>query len=102
MNRDYEYHKLKCRKCHRKILVQVILTGVSHNLGVYATCAECVGTVDANFRESNPQAADDVQKWLDEGKPGPCGECGGTGILTSPEEASEYYRMPCNCQIALE
>jgi hypothetical protein len=37
----YEYHKLKCSKCGRKILVEIGLIGVGHNAIVSVTCAEC-------------------------------------------------------------
>jgi DNA-directed RNA polymerase subunit RPC12/RpoP len=37
----YEYHKLKCSSCGRKILVEIGLIGVSHNAMVSVTCADC-------------------------------------------------------------
>lgn len=61
----YEYHKLACRKCGRKILVEIALFGVSHNAEVVATCAECL-ELSRDFKGKHAKAADDISKWMKE------------------------------------
>jgi hypothetical protein len=64
----YEYHKLKCSKCGRKILVEIGLISVSHNAMVSVTCAECLRKVKLSndFKRRFKKVAADIEKWLDE------------------------------------
>ena len=64
----YEYHKLKCSKCGRKILVEIGLIGVSHNAIVSVTCAECLKKVKLPdiFKKRHAEAAADIERWLEE------------------------------------
>jgi hypothetical protein len=61
-NVDLDIQKLACPKCGRKILVEVVLFGVSHNAGITATCAECV-SVNEEFRADNPEVARQIDEW---------------------------------------
>ena len=67
---SYEYHKLTCSHCNRKILVEIMLDGTSHNMGVQATCADCLGQkgLGTEFKAENPTAASDIEHWLSEVK----------------------------------
>jgi hypothetical protein len=64
----YEYHKLKCSKCGRKILVEIGLIGVSHNAVVRVTCAECLKKAKLSdvFKKCYTETADDIERWLEE------------------------------------
>ena len=98
----YEHHKLECAKCHRKILVEIVLFGISHNSNVVATCAECMGQVSESFRAVNPVIAEDIQTWLDERKSTVCEKCGGTGILKPLTDTEEFYCYPCGCRFVCD
>lgn len=52
----------ECPKCHRKILIETILCGVSHNVSVTAVCAECVD-IPAEFQEKNPEVSKQIKEW---------------------------------------
>lgn len=64
----YEYHKLKCPICGRKILVEIGLTGTSHNILVNATCAHCLKNtgLPEEFKKKHANASADIEKWLKE------------------------------------
>ena len=47
-------HLCQCAKCGRKIAVSIGLFGVSHNAGVWATCADCFKVVP-EFRRAHPE-----------------------------------------------
>jgi hypothetical protein len=58
---------LCCQKCGRKILVEIAMCGVSHNLSnlsIAATCGECLRLGEA-FKQSYPSQAEKIEKWLD-------------------------------------
>lgn len=63
---DYEYHKEKCPRCGRKILVQIVLDGSNHNASVSVICAECLAKtgVGKQFKEERPEATKDIENWL--------------------------------------
>ncbi len=63
---DYMHHKLTCKKCGRKILVEIILMGTSHNAGVLVTCAECLGKLDEKFCKEHPEEAESIKAWINE------------------------------------
>ena len=62
----FEYHKEKCPECGRRILVQIVLNGVSHNMGATVICAECLKKqgVNEEFKKERPEEAEDIEKWL--------------------------------------
>jgi len=64
----YEYHKLKCSICGRKILVEIGLVGASHNILVKATCANCLKKtgIPEEFKREHTNATKDIEKWLQE------------------------------------
>jgi len=62
---DYDYRMGACPKCGRKILVEMGLIGVPHHSWIMATCAECVKVpINDAFRERRPEAAAEIEKWL--------------------------------------
>ena len=70
MSLGYDYFKEECTKCKRKILVEIGLIGVSHNAGVSVTCADCIKEeqIPKNFKKENPEAYNDITKWIKERK----------------------------------
>ena len=64
-NMDYAYQTTACRKCGRKILVEMGLIGVPHHTWVMATCADCLQVpISDAFKERRPEAAAEIEKWL--------------------------------------
>ena len=61
---DYCYEKTKCKKCGRKILVEMGLFGVAHHTMVTATCGACLSEIDEAFRQKHPEAAKDIENWI--------------------------------------
>jgi len=55
-------HMLSCRKCGRKILVEILLTGVSHNGQVGAICGACL-EVSEPFSQNHPDIARRLREW---------------------------------------
>ncbi len=65
MSLDYTYHKCTCHRCGRMILVEIFLTGSSHNANVNAICADCVVLpLPHAFEIEHPEAAKDIIDWL--------------------------------------
>lgn len=63
----YNYYKLQCSKCFRKILVEIHLIGVSHNASVTAICADCITMKeDSDFAKDKPKAYKDITNWIKE------------------------------------
>ena len=63
---NYEHHKEKCSQCGRRILVQIVLDGSSHNMSVSVVCADClakIGVVE-EFKKEHPEEAKDIENWL--------------------------------------
>ena len=62
----YTYYKLKCEKCGRKILVEIVLMGVNHNMAVIATCAKCLKKKGPmkGFKEQRPSEYEDIMEWI--------------------------------------
>ena len=64
MDMDYDYKTTACRKCGRKILVEMGLIGVPHHSWIMVTCAECVQPpINDAFRGNHPEAAAEIEKW---------------------------------------
>lgn len=63
---NYEHHKEKCSQCGRRILVQIILDGSSHNISVSVVCADCLAKIGVGeeFRKEHPEEAQDIENWL--------------------------------------
>ena len=62
---DYDYKMTACRKCGRRILIEMGLVGVPHHSWIMATCAECLPVPLADgFRKRRPEAAAEIEKWL--------------------------------------
>jgi hypothetical protein len=57
-----EGHFIKCSKCGKKIVIEIVLCGVSHNVGVSAVCAECM-KVDADFKKEHPDIAKQIEEF---------------------------------------
>lgn len=75
---DYCYDLKACRKCGRKILVEMGLIGSPHHSWIMATCAECVQTpINDAFKEKHPGAAAEIEKWLQARITGAAGSKGG-------------------------
>lgn len=55
-------YMLSCSKCGRKILVETALCGTNHNIGVFATCAECLSP-DGKFQEDHPEVVKKIEEW---------------------------------------
>ena len=60
---------LKCPNCGRKIVVETILNGVSHNVSVVATCANCIDTNRQDHPQ--PEIMEKVRKFKEEDRPKP-------------------------------
>ena len=74
---DYCYEKSACHKCGRKILVEMGLVGAPHHSWIMVTCADCVQTpINDTFREKQPEAATEIEKWLQAGITGAAGSKG--------------------------
>lgn len=55
-------HKTNCRKCNKKIFVQLPLFGIPHHFDALAVCGECLD-IDAEFKKEYPEIAEDLLKW---------------------------------------
>ena len=53
---------LSCKKCGRKILVEMGINGTIHHMGTSATCADCI-EIPAEFREKFPDIAKQIEEW---------------------------------------
>jgi hypothetical protein len=64
---EYEHHKTKCGKCERKILVEILLIGVSHNANVTVICRDCLKDkgINPKFKEEHPEEAKDIEEWIE-------------------------------------
>lgn len=51
-----------CTKCKRNILVESILAGSNHTLGIYVTCSDCIDL--ASIKEHNPDLLPQFEEWL--------------------------------------
>ena len=54
-----------CSICKRRILVQIAMTGISHNLALTIVCAACVRRrgVDSRSRREDPRTARRIEAW---------------------------------------
>lgn len=70
MSLGYTYYKKECTKCKRRILVEIGLIGTNHNAGVSVTCANCIKEeqIPEEFKKENPEAYNDIMKWVKERK----------------------------------
>jgi len=53
---------LSCRKCGRKILVEMGINGTIHHLGTSVTCADCLEIRD-EFRQKFPEIVKQIEEW---------------------------------------
>jgi hypothetical protein len=62
----YKCHTLECRKCHRKILVEVGLFGVDHTGVISVICADCLrqNGLSPSFRRKFRSEAEEIEKWM--------------------------------------
>lgn len=65
---EYEYHKLKCNKCGKKILVEIHQFGISHIASTVVTCAKCIvfNKISDEFKKEHPDVINDLKKWIKE------------------------------------
>ncbi len=56
-------HLTACKKCGRKVLVEMGLIGVPHHLGVTVTCGDCL-VVPEQFRKGHPEIVSKIERWL--------------------------------------
>jgi len=59
---------LECSFCGRKMLVSVVLLGISHNAGMTVDCHEClkVNGINPEYAKERPENAARIQRWLDD------------------------------------
>jgi len=60
-------HLTACNKCGRKILVEMVLIGAQHHVGVSVTCGDCL-VVPEQFRKEQPEIASKIESWLQGGR----------------------------------
>ena len=60
-------HLTACKKCGRKMLVEMALIGAQHHLGVTVTCGACL-VVPEQFREEYPEIVSKIERWLQRGQ----------------------------------
>lgn len=58
-------HKTYCKKCKRKILIQLPLFGVPHHFDAIPTCAECL-EINDDFKNDHIEIANDLLNWKNE------------------------------------
>lgn len=56
------YYKCQCKKCGRKILVEIGLIGTPHNTEPVVTCAACL-VIASQYKEKFPAQAQDIEDW---------------------------------------
>jgi len=56
-------HLTACRKCGRKILVEMGMIGSTHHFGVSATCGECL-VLSEQIRKEQPEIVSKIERWL--------------------------------------
>ena len=59
-------HLVACPKCGKKIVIEIPLCGVSHNLGVFAHCAGCM-EVNEKFKNEFPDIAKQIEEFCGDG-----------------------------------
>ena len=59
-------HFLKCSKCGKKIIVNITLCGVNHNIAVHATCASCI-KINTEFKEKHPDIVKQIEEFCGDG-----------------------------------
>jgi hypothetical protein len=52
-----------CRKCGRKVLVEMSMIGSTHHVGVAVTCGECLILSD-QLRKEQPEIVSKIESWL--------------------------------------
>jgi len=62
----YKCHMLRCRKCQRKIIVEVGLLGVDHTSMISVICAECLRQdgLSKSFRRKHPEESREMEEWI--------------------------------------
>lgn len=59
-------HLTACRRCGRKVLVELALIGAPHHVAVMVTCGECLEPSE-QMRREHPEIVSAVEKWLRDG-----------------------------------
>lgn len=57
-------HLTACRKCGRKVLVELALIGTPHHIAVMVNCGECLEEPSERIRKEHPEILAQVEKWL--------------------------------------
>ena len=60
----YDYYKGECAKCGSKILVEFVLSGLSHHQLIAVTSTQCLGLIAERFKTEKPEAARDIEEWM--------------------------------------
>ena len=60
--RDMGHYMCACRKCGRKILIEMVFFGVQHNGEPIVTCANCIA-ISKSFAEQFPEQAKIFEAW---------------------------------------
>lgn len=74
----------ECRKCGRKIIVEMGLIGTQHHVGTGVTCADCL-EINDKFKQEFPEIAQRIENWK-AGK-----ELGPQYVFQTNEEVSSNY-----------
>lgn len=53
---------LACFVCGRKILLESVINGTSHNVSETVTCAECLH-INKEFGEKHPEIVAQIEEW---------------------------------------
>lgn len=59
------YYKCQCRKCGRKILVEMGSFGSRHTTKPDVICADCL-VIAPQYKKKFPDRAQDIENWLRE------------------------------------
>ena len=57
---------LQCKKCHKKIMIELTMIGTSHHLSPVITCAECVSLTE-EFQQKHPDITQQIKDWKENG-----------------------------------
>lgn len=61
----YTSYRTSCKTCGKKILVEIVLCGISHNVSVGTVCGDCIALpLPDSFKEQSPQEAQEIEEWL--------------------------------------
>lgn len=68
MTNNYAYRFTKCEICGKEFLVERILVGTDHTIGIIVSCKECLQKkpLPKEFVKERPEKAKKIMKWLSE------------------------------------